>query len=210
MLKYKMFFKLSSILLQPILSLLFIGFVIGQFHQYDIFLLGFLILIFTYRFYKEIKINPYKYKIPILLIGTLISSFFGVLAEIWGIENGYWLYHDLSENRQFPYWLPLAWGLTFMFFYRLEERILKEVNINSFKVKLYLVVFLSAFLPTWGEIITINLGVWTYTWPLQLFGVPLLAIFLLVIFHTVIFLLFTYYCKKLDIHNPIFNNKINT
>ena len=58
-----------------------------------------------------------------------------------------------------------------------------------------------------GEIITINLGVWTYTLPLQLFGVPLLAIFLLILFHTTIFLFFTYLCKKLNIYNPVFNNK---
>lgn len=204
-----MFFTFAKILLKPIFSLLIVGFIIGIFHQYDTSLLIFLIFLFLYRLYKEMKINPYKYKVTILLIGTLISAILGIMAEIWGIQNGYWLYHDLSDNRQFPHWLPIAWGLTFMFFYRLEELILKEIKINSFKVKLFLVVFLSALLPTWGEIITINLGVWTYTWPLQVFGVPLLAIFLLVIFHTVIFLLFTYYCKKFNIQNPIFNKKFN-
>ena len=204
-----MFLKFFTILLKPILSLLIIGFVIGKFHENDTFLLFFLILIFFYRFYKEVKINPYKYKTTILLLGTLLSAILGVIAEVWGIENGYWLYHDLSQNRQFPHWLPLAWGLTFMFFCRLEEIILREIKINTFKNKLLLVVFLSAVLPTFGEIITINLGVWTYTWPLQIFGVPLLAIILLVVFHTSIFLLFTYYCKKLNIYNPIFNNKIN-
>ena len=201
--------KLSLIFLRPFISLLIIGFIIGYFHKYDFLLLVLLFCIFIYRFYKDTKNTYEKNKIYILLAGTLISGFLGVCAEIWGIENGYWVYYDLSNNRQFPYWLPLAWGLTFMFFYRFEENILEIVKINTLKTKLIMLVVLSAILPTFGEIITIYLGVWTYTWPYQIFGVPLLAIFLLVVFHTSIFFTFTFICKKFNIQNKVFNYKGN-
>lgn len=204
-----MFKELVYILIRPFISLLIVGSIIGYFHQYDLILLYLLIFMFIYRFYKDIKINPEKSKVIILLAGTIISGVLGVFAEIWGIENGYWLYHDLSNNRQFPYWLPLAWGLTFMFFYRIEENILRVIKINTLKTKLLMVVLLSATLPTFGEIITIYLGVWTYTWPLQLFGVPLLAILLLVVFHTTIFLFFMFICNRFNISNKVFNNKVN-
>jgi hypothetical protein len=202
-----MFLKFTFILFKSFLLLLIIGFIIGKFHEYDLLILIFLILISSYRFYKYLKINPYKYKSIILISGVLLSGILGFTAEVWGVENGYWFYHDLSENRQYPYWLPLAWGLTFMFFHRIEEQVLEVVKINSLKVKVFLIMFLSAVLPTWGEIITINLGVWTYSWPIQFFGVPVLAIFLLVIFHTLICVTFTYSCKKLNIYDPVFNNK---
>jgi len=201
--------KLIYISFRPFLSLLIIGSVIGYFHQYDFFLLILLLCIFVYRFYKDIKINPEKHKAFILLSGTIISGLLGVFAELWGIENGYWLYYDLSDNRQFPYWLPLAWGLTFMFFYRIEENILKEIDVSTLKLKLLMVVTLSAILPTFGEIITIYFGVWTYTWPLQILGVPLLAIFLLVVFHSTVFLSFVFICNKFNITNKVFNNKDN-
>lgn len=201
--------KLLFISFRPFLSLLIIGLIIGYFHEYDFFLLIFLCTSFLYRFFKDIKTNPEKNKAYILLFGTLISGLLGVFAEIWGIENGYWVYYDLSDNRQFPYWLPLAWGLTFMFFYRIEENILRLVKINTLKTKILMVVLLSAILPTFGEIITIYFGVWNYTWPYQILGVPLLAIFLLVIFHSTIFFFFMFICKKYNIQNKVFNNMDN-
>lgn len=198
--------KLFLISFRPFISLLIIGSIIGYFHQYDFLLLVLLVCIFVYRFYKDAMINSEKTKAYILFFGSLISGFLGVLAELWGIENGYWLYYDLSNNRQFPYWLPLAWGLTFMFFYRIEESILKVIQTDSLKTKLIMVVALSAILPTFGEIITIQLGVWTYTWSYQIFGVPALAILLLVIFHSSIFFTFLFICKKYNIQNKVFNN----
>jgi hypothetical protein len=201
--------KLSVILFRPFISLLIIGSLIGYFHKYDFLVFLLLLCVFVYRFYKDINTNYEKNKAYILLAGTFISAVLGVFAELWGIKNGYWLYFDLSNNRQFPYWLPLAWGLTFMFFYRIEEDILKVININKFKNKLLMLVLLSAILPTFGEIITIYLGVWNYTWPYQILGVPILAIFLLVVFHTSIFFSFMFICRKYNIQNKVFNNKDN-
>ena len=201
--------KLLFISLRPFISLLIIGSIIGYFRKHDFLLMLLLLCIFSYRFYKDRRINPEKNKVYILLAGTFISAFFGICAEVWGVDNGYWMYYDLSNNRQFPYWLPLAWGLTFMFFYRIEEGIVKLININTLKAKLIMVALLSAILPTFGEIITIYFGVWNYTWPYQILGVPFLAIFLLVIFHTSIFFLFMFICKKYNIQNKVFNNKDN-
>ena len=72
------------------------------------------------------------------------------------------------------------------------------------------VIFLLALLiamvfPTLGEIVVINLGAWTYHWPLQLLGVPLLAIVLLMIFHTGVNFLLLVICKRLKINNVVFS-----
>lgn len=149
------------------LSLLIAGTIIGLLYPYDLFLAVFLSFLLIFRLYQENKRNPSYGKLTILILGTFISAVLGTLAEIWGIYNNYWEYHELSNNREFPYWLPFAWALTFSFFYRLEEDILKVKKINSYKSKLIFVAILSAIFPTWGEIITINLGVWTYSWDYQ-------------------------------------------
>lgn len=187
------------------LSLSIAGFIIGFFFPYDLYLAIFLFLLLVFRIYQESDKNLFSTNGKILIAGTVLSGLLGTFAEIWGISNNYWEYHNLDNNRHFPYWLPFAWALTFSFFYKLERDILKITNTISLKSKLIFVVLVSAIFPTWGEIITINLGVWTYYWDYQFFGVPLLAIFLLVIFHTFIFILFTLICKKYKIFNPVFN-----
>ncbi len=190
-------------LMRAFSSLLIAGALIGFLHSYDIFLAMLLAILLFYVIYREIKKEQTEKKIFILISGTVLCAVFGFLVEFWGVTNGYWTYHDL-DGREFPYWLPFAWALTFPFLYRFEESILK-VNTFSFKTKIAFVAITSAVLPTWGEIITINLGVWTYHWPYQFFGVPLLAIFLLMVFHTFVFLFYFIYCKKNGVKNNVFN-----
>ena len=191
--------------LRAFFSLLVAGCFIGYFHSYDKYLLVFLIFVLFFYLFIEFKKDKDKTKFLVLLSGTVVCGVLGSLIEVWGIANNYWTYHNLSDNRQFPYWLPLAWGLTFLYFFRFEETIFRYINFDNFKDKLYFILVVSAILPTWGEIITIYLGVWTYNWPYKFFGVPPVAILLLMIFHSFVFLTFSYVCKKYKIKVPVFN-----
>lgn len=133
----------------------------------------------------------------------VITGCCGVIAEKWGISNSYWEYHNLEGERDFPYWLPFAWALSFAFIYRVERTIIEIHNIKSFKSKLILASLIAITFPVIGEIITINLGVWTYNWPAQVFGVPVYAILSLVFLHTAINLLMVLICKKMKIKDPV-------
>ncbi len=138
--------------------------------------------------------------------GLILAGTLGVAAEIWGTTNGFWVYHDLPDGRHLPYWLPFAWGLAFAFIYVVERLTIRLLKLKSLELKLALAIFLAALLPTWGEMVAINAGVWSYTWPLQIFGVPLLAILLLVIFHTGVNTFLSVICRRLHIIDPVFND----
>ena len=141
----------------------------------------------------------------IYIVGLMISSLLGVLCELWGIYFSYWQYHDLPNGREFPFWLPLAWGLAFTYIYKIEKQLFVLTSITGFFGRLSLALLVAMIFPTIGEIITINLGVWTYSWPYQFLGVPLLAIFLLMIFHTGVNFLMTLICRKNRWRDPVFN-----
>ena len=185
--------------------LLAAGALIGIFRSEDAAvagLLGLLVLPLTY-----LQLTRHKHSTgrrTVLLSGILLSGLFGIQVELWGIGNGHWQYHDLADGRSFPYWLPFAWMLAFIFLYRLEMDLIRLLKLDSVQKKFALAVVLSVTFPTWGEIITINLGVWTYHWPHQFFGVPLLAMGLLVIFHVGVFALLTVACRLGRIDDPVF------
>ena len=190
--------------LRALIELFIAGLVIGLLHKYDSIVAGILAILTLPRWWQTYQRNPSFHRAMILLVGTLLTGFLGVLLELWGIYNGYWEYHDLSGNRHFPYWLPFAWMLAFIFLYRVEEYYIVRLNISELKQKIILAALLSVVLPTWGEIVAINLGVWTYSWGFQFFGVPLLAIILLMIFHTGIFLAFTFVCRRYHIEDSVY------
>ena len=187
--------------------LIIAGVFIGVFHQYDLPVAILLLAFLVYKFIQEININPNKYKTRVLFIGVLSQMLIGVAFELWGIRNGHWIYHDLSSGREFPLWLPVAWAFTFLYFYRYERTIFSNIPNLTVSRKLLIVALIYAFYPTFGEMITINLGVWTYAWGYQLFGVPLLAIFLLMFMHSSFFLFFRFILKKYRIYDPVFNEK---
>lgn len=180
------------------------GGLIGLFHHRDDLVALILVLLMPLLLWRQIKTRQSPYQKTIIISGMLLTGFLGTLGEIWGVSYGHWAYHNLSDGRAFPYWLPLAWMLAFLFLYRVEAAFIAQLGLRSLKSKLILAVTLSTILPTWGEIITINLGVWTYHWDYQLLGVPLLAIILLMLFHTAIYLLFTLLCHRLGIDDPVF------
>jgi len=171
-------------------SLLVAGGLIGWLHPWDSQLALFSLFTTIVLFYQTFKHATSHHHKIVLLSGVLITGICGVMVELWGIHNGYWAYHDLPETRTFARWLPFAWMLSFIFLYRFENHVIAFLGLTTIKSKILLALSVSAILPTWGEIITINLGVWTYYWKYQIVGVPLLAVLLLMIFHTGIFLFF--------------------
>jgi hypothetical protein len=185
-----------------ILKITLSGGIIGVFHEYD-FWVGLLLftrlIIFLYKDYFKATERNW-----ILLAGMIITGFLGVCVEIWGISFQYWEYHDLTNNRQFPYWLPFAWMFAFRFIYMLETKLIFSLGLKKMSHKTWLAIFITAFFPAFGEVITINLGVWTYSWPYQILGVPIYAIVLLVIMHMGINFVLGLWVKKKKINDPVF------
>lgn len=202
-----MYKKLSIRLLRELFVLFIAGTIIGLLHQHDTILAGILATVTLFKWWRIYRQNPSIQRAIILLTGILLTGFFGALVEWWGINNGYWEYHDLIGNRNFANWLPFAWMLAFLYLYSIEEYFMEQMDLSALKDKLLLTAILSVILPTWGEIVAINLGVWTYYWNYQFFGVPLLAILLLMIFHISIFLSFSIVCRKYQIEDSVFGMK---
>lgn len=181
------------------------GIIIGVFHEYDfwvgLLLFSYLILFLYKNYFKATSKNW------ILLAGMIITGVLGVCAEIYGVSNAYWEYHDLTNNRQLPYWLPFAWMFAFRFIYGLERKLIVSLQLKKISHKTWLAIFITAFFPAYGEVITINLGVWTYSWPYQLFGVPLYAVLCLVALHMGINFILSIWVKKKQIKDPVFINE---
>ncbi|HLW18880.1 MAG TPA: hypothetical protein VKX33_01075 [Cyclobacteriaceae bacterium] len=197
--------SLLELILKHTLKLILAGTIIGVFHRYDLYVAVFLLLYLLYTLYRKFNANdPEKW---IYLIGIGLTSILGIICEKWGIHNQYWSYHNLDNNREFPYWLPVAWGLAFGYIYRIEREIILIKNIKSIYSKTLLALGIAIFFPTVGEVVVINLGAWTYHWPLQILGVPILAMFLLMVFHTGINFLLMAICRKFKISDVVFSAK---
>jgi hypothetical protein len=199
-LDHKAFYQ---ILILALAKLILAGIVIGLLHRFDLFVAGILFVHLIRKVIPIIRKNGTKNYV--LLSGMILTGIFGVMAEKWGIWNGYWEYHDLSNERTFPYWLPFAWMLSFYFIYDLEQKLLKVVQIKHLLNKIILALIIAAIFPALGEMITIALGVWTYYWPWQLFGVPVYAIIALVILHLFVQILLVFYCKKYKVSDPVYS-----
>ena len=132
----------------------------------------------------------------------ILTGFGGILGENWGVHNNYWKYHEVS--RELPLWLPFAWMLAFYFLYSIESRMITFLKNKTMSNKLIIAFWLSLFVPAFGEVITINLGVWTYYWPYQVFGVPLYAFICLVFVHMLVYGILSFICKKWKIKDIVF------
>ncbi|PQJ74011.1 hypothetical protein [Polaribacter gangjinensis] len=186
---------------KALLKLIIAGVIIGVFKKYDAILAVFLFLKVLQNCYKEI-IKPHTNKNWILLIGMLLTGFGGIVGETWGVHNGYWEYHEVS--RELPLWLPFAWMLAFHYLYKLERNLIALLANQTQKNKIILALILALILPAFGEVITIQLGVWTYYWPYQILGVPLYAFICLVFVHMLVYLILHYICKKYQWKDAVF------
>ena len=197
--------QLFKLLFVTTIKIVIAGLIIGYYHMHDTILA---ILIATYilwTFYKELVKKSRKNWL--LISGMLLTGILGILAEKWGVHNQYWEYHELSNNRQLPHWLIFAWMYAFKIIYDLERKIVLIYSINSLLKKVVIAISITAFFPAFGEVITIQMGVWTYYWPFQILGVPLYAILCLVILHMFVNWVLFLCANKMKIENDLFNPK---
>ncbi|RCS27408.1 hypothetical protein DUT90_04655 [Polaribacter sp. WD7] len=194
----KQFFKE---ILKALSKLIVAGLLIGFLKQYDLIIAILLVLKICHNIYVEV-IKP-KHKNWLLLIGMLLTGFGGIIGETWGVTNEYWEYHKVS--RELPLWLPFAWMLAFHYLYKLERNLIPLLRKQSPQSKIILAIILALILPAFGEVITIYMGVWTYYWPYQIFGVPLYAFLCLLFVHMLVYTILHFICKKYEINDVVFN-----
>ena len=194
--------KFSLEITKAIIKLIIAGVLIGVLKQYDAIIAGILILKIIHNIYKDI-LKPKTDKNYLLIAGMLLTGFGGIVGETWGVANGYWEYHQVT--REIPLWVPFAWMLAFHYLYKLEGKLIPLLVHQSQKNKIILAIILALILPAFGEIVTIYLGVWTYYWPYQIFGVPLYAFVCLVFVHMLVYTILHFICKKYKINDVVFN-----
>ena len=187
-------------ILKAFIKLCIAGLLIGLLKSYDLIIALILLIKIIHVVYKNVIIS--KIKNWILLYGMSLTGLAGMIGENWGVSNAYWEYHKVS--RELPLWLPFAWMLAFYFLYSIESRLIAYLKYKTIKNKLIIAFWLSLLVPAFGEIITINLGVWTYYWPYQLFGVPLYAFMCLVFVHMIVYGILAFVCKKKKINDVVF------
>ena len=187
-------------ILKAIIKLCIAGFLIGFLKSYDAIIAIILFLKILHIIYKNIIIASTKNWI--LLIGMIVTGFGGIVGENWGVSNNYWEYHEVS--KELPLWLPFAWMLAFYFLYSIESKLIAFLKNKTINNKLIIAFWLSLLVPAFGEVITINLGVWTYYWPYQIFGVPLYAFICLVFVHMLVYGILSFICKKWKINDIVF------
>ena len=194
--------KFYTEITKAVLKLIIAGVLIGVLKKYDAIIAGILILKIIHNLYKDI-LKPKTNKNYLLIVGMLLTGFGGIVGETWGVANGYWEYHQIT--REIPLWVPFAWMLAFHYLYKLEGKLILLLQHQSQKNKIFLAIILALILPAFGEIVTIYLGVWTYYWPYQIFGVPLYAFLCLVFVHMLVYVILHFICKKYKIEDVVFN-----
>lgn len=180
-------------IVKAIIKLIIAGVLIGLLKEYDGLIATLLILKIAYNIYQEI-IKQKENKNWLLLTGMLLTGFIGIVGETYGVANGYWEYHQVTRN--IPLWVPFAWMLAFHYLYKLERNLITLLVNKSQKNKIILAILLAFILPAFGEVITIYLGVWTYFWPYQIFGVPIFAFVCLVFIHMLVYTVLHFISKK--------------
>jgi len=101
----------------------------------------------------------------------------GYLTESWGTTHGHWTYAHLPSGHTVPIWVPIAWALAALLLDRIDQRVR---HLLAAPVGRFCVAYAAGiFFPWLGESICITSGVWSYHWPLQIAGVPLLALLLI-------------------------------
>jgi len=190
-------------LVKSIIQLVLAGIVIGLSHEYDLIIALVLVSLIVFYFYKNLSKKEDFNKT--IVIGMIATGILGVLVEYWGVSNKYWLYHNLSNDRSFPFWLPFAWMLAFLFLYIIEVKVMQYLIKKSWRNKFFIILLVATIFPVLGEIITINLGVWTYYWPYQFVGIPLFAVLGLLALHMFVNFILVIYCHKFKVNDPVFS-----
>jgi len=160
------------------------GVAIGLLKEYPYLLAAIVSLKIAHVVYVSV-IKPKANRNWILITGMFLTGALGILAEYWGVSQSYWEYHHIDSTL--PAWLPFAWMMAFYILYTLEHRLVPFLKNPSLKNRLVLMVVLTLVIPAFGEMVAINMDVWTYSWPYQLFGVPVYAFIALVLIHMFVY-----------------------
>ena len=184
-------------IITAILKISIIGVFIGYFHQYHQIIAVLVAAKVIYELVSKVILKNNR----VLLMGMLITGAIGSVSEHIGVTYGYWEYHDVTNY--IPYWVPFAWMSAFTFLYKLESRVFPLLTNKKSRL-IYTASFILLF-PTLGEIITINLGVWTYHIPYKILGIPLLAIFGLCVIHTGVDAFLKHFSKKYNLADVVYN-----
>lgn len=191
-------------LVRAFIMLALFGAGIGLLRHQDLLVAGLLTVVTLLAYVQTCRRVNSTSEAILIAAGILLTGAIGVTAERWGIGNGHWAYHDLPDGRTFARWLPQAWGLAFLFLYRLERFFVENFRFDSLGRKMALSIVMAVVFPAWGEAIAIQSGVWTYYWPYQILGVPLLAIAMLAVGHTLIFSLFLLISRTCGLKQSMF------
>ena len=195
-----MFKHISIVTTKQLLKLTIAGVIIGVFKSYDMWIAMLLTVKLIFDFKKHVF---QKHQTNwVLFYGMVITGFLGIAAEFWGVKNGFWTYHEI--NGDFPLWLPMAWMLSFKFLYQYETKLMQIIPNLSAKKKWWLTFGIAFTIPAVGEMITIGLGVWSYHWPYQILGVPVVVFFLLAILHMFVYHLMGFFCEKKQWEDVVF------
>lgn len=197
--------KLAFYFLLSLIKILIGSAFIGIFHASPYTVALTLALYIIYKLNKIKKYQDINFKLYI--IGLLTTGTLGLITEYLGTHLGFWHYLDLLPQVTMPVWLIFAWPLVYVGLYQLEYNYCGILKLNSFTAKLQLTMLNAFLLPIAGEMLAINLGTWVYHMPLQsigLLGVPVIAMVLLMIFHTVIFILLSMLAKTFKLHDRVY------
>jgi hypothetical protein len=171
--------------LKAVVKVTIAGLAIGFLKEYP-FVIAFIIsLKIAHVIYKSV-IRPEGAKNWILVTGMLMTGFLGIVAEFWGVSMNYWEYHHI-DGAMLPAWLPFAWMMAFYILYKLEHKLVPYLKNPSLIHRMILMIVLTLIIPAFGEMVAINMDVWTYSWPYQLFGVPVYAFIALVLIHMFVY-----------------------
>ena len=174
---------------------------LGALHKNQWILFTLLIIIGFLWIYRKLLRN--KTDAICEITGFLLTTLLGTSCELWGTYNQYWTYHDIPSYQLIPVWIPVAWGFTYFAFHLFEKCLCQFTNND--KRRLFTIALTSLVLPTVGEYIPIDMGVWTYHWPYQFMGVPLLASLGIWAVHIVVFMMMSQLNKKYQFNNKIYN-----
>ena len=96
--------------------------IISYFKSYHYYLRSFIVItnykiIFCAPIKKSDLIKPVFW---LSVFGMFFTAIAGLIVEKWGTYNGYWVYLDIPENIEIPFWVPFAWGLAYKTLYKVE------------------------------------------------------------------------------------------
>lgn len=176
------------------------GYLIGALYKYDVILGCLLLAKLLHVYYQQlIKSKTFNWAV---LLGTVTTGLIGLIAESWGVDQGHWEYHDIDSKL--PFWLPFAWAYSFYFLYKFEGKVLPLIKNSTPGKRLFFIGLFALIFPSIGEIIPINMGVWSYFWPYQLLGLPALAFFCLLLSHFTVYALLYGIARVFNLKDKVF------